>query len=484
MKINRDQSEQIKKYNRYSQEIISPYQYLSPNKEKIQKITITKVYQPKIERASFTAINTIRGLNGNTPSKSYMENIRYNQTPSIKEEPEVFTKITKKIVKVEQPIIQKYNEKRVVKTITNTSNNNIENHNNFNSKSTNLTYCYTNPGMKNSSSYNSIQKNFNKDNQNNINTNRTPSKSIVQSSFNFNKSNISLGNSKYANNIIINNINNTQINNTSMNNKTRYSQKIPSLPKKVFSTNNYATEDTKSQIRKVSPVSPSDYHRRTLSPDSADLRRRTIDRGDPVKNVQITHVIYSTHPYNFHITEKLSREFLDSEPLRISQTDRYNLKKSGKSSWTSSVKKNIMPKKINLKGRTTIYQHAQGIGMTNDKKENINPLFYNSQIMKLKPIIKEKQKEKVEYMSFRNDSGFNSTRATYNKKNNYNNFIRTVGKYARDYNTVNNNNKSEIMKEIKNKFDGGNRSQFRAQDPSISTNNVGKFYKTNKNIKK
>ena len=143
-----------------------------------------------------------------------------------------------------------------------------------------------------------------------------------------------------------------------------------------------------------------------------------------------------------------------------------------------------MPKKINLKGRTTIYQHAQGIGMTNDKKENINPLFYNSQIMKLKPIIKEKQKEKVEYMSFRNDSGFNSTRATYNKKNNYNNFIRTVGKYARDYNTVNNNNKSEIIKEIKNKFDGGNRSQFRAQDPSISTNNVGKFYKTNKNIKK
>ena len=52
-----------------------------------------------------------------------------------------------------------------------------------------------------------------------------------------------------------------------------------------------------------------------------------------------------------------------------------------------------MPKKINLKGRTTIYQHAQGIGMTNDKKKNINPLFYNSQIMKLKPIIKEKQKE-------------------------------------------------------------------------------------------
>ena len=49
-----------------------------------------------------------------------------------------------------------------------------------------------------------------------------------------------------------------------------------------------------------------------------------------------------------------------------------------------------MPKRINLKGRTTIYQHAQGIGMTNDKKENINPLFYNSQIMKLKPIIKEK----------------------------------------------------------------------------------------------
>ena len=37
--------------------------------------------------------------------------------------------------------------------------------------------------------------------------------------------------------------------------------------------------------------------------------------------------------------------------------------------------------------------------MTNDRKNNINPLFYNSEIKKLEPIVKEKQKEKVEYIN-------------------------------------------------------------------------------------
>lgn len=33
--------------------------------------------------------------------------------------------------------------------------------------------------------------------------------------------------------------------------------------------------------------------------------------------------------------------------------------------------------------------------MTNERKENINPMFYSSEIKKLDPIIKEKEKEKV-----------------------------------------------------------------------------------------
>ena len=46
--------------------------------------------------------------------------------------------------------------------------------------------------------------------------------------------------------------------------------------------------------------------------------------------------------------------------------------------------------------------------MTNDKKININPLF-NSEIQKLEPIKKEREKEKVEYIeNFRNNKKKNN----------------------------------------------------------------------------
>ena len=84
-----------------------------------------------------------------------------------------------------------------------------------------------------------------------------------------------------------------------------------------------------------------------------------------------------------------------------------------------------------MKGKTTIYQHARGIGMTNDRKNNVNPLFYNSEIKKLEPIVKEKQKEKVEYIN-----NFRSK----NKNVNNNNIINDI-KDNKDnkQNEINNN---------------------------------------------
>ena len=155
-----------------------------------------------------------------------------------------------------------------------------------------------------------------------------------------------------------------------------------------------------------------------------------------------------------------------------------------------------------MKGTTTVYQHARGIGMTNDKKENINPLYYSSKIRKLYPIVKKRQKEKVEYMSFRNESGFNSERATYNNNINFSNpsynFIKIYNdencknnslRNSMNYNRVINNsniennninNKSEISKENFSKIFMGTRSQFRKQGkPIINMNNERKLYNSN-----
>ena len=97
--------------------------------------------------------------------------------------------------------------------------------------------------------------------------------------------------------------------------------------------------------------------------------------------MQITHIIYSTKPLEFHIIEALNEDNLNSKPIEISQDKRNNLQKSGKIEVTCSCD-NINLKKSNpvdLVGKYTHYQHAQGIGMT-DKKENINPQFYSSEI--------------------------------------------------------------------------------------------------------
>lgn len=162
--------------------------------------------------------------------------------------------------------------------------------------------------------------------------------------------------------------------------------------------------------------------KRTNSTNLELIKRKTINRGVDIKNVQITHIICSSKPSNFHITEKLSTFNLRQQKAEIPKTNKEKKINPGRSSFNSSCKDN-MNKVQNLKGKTTIYQHARGIGMTNDRKNNINPLFYNSEIKKLEPIVKEKQKEKVEYINnFRSKTKNNNNNSNINdiKDNNYN----------------------------------------------------------------
>ena len=165
--------------------------------------------------------------------------------------------------------------------------------------------------------------------------------------------------------------------------------------KLLSSTNNYLTN--KFHLKKIDlPNLPGSQ--RPHSPDVNSIKRKTINRGDEIKNVQITHIICSNKnkDKSFHITEKLSTQNIKSTPLAITTQDREKLKKGGKSTYTSSCTEYRPIPTQNLKGKTTIYQHARGIGMTNDRRNN-NSQYYTSEIKKLEPIVMKK-KEKVEHV--------------------------------------------------------------------------------------
>ena len=207
----------------------------------------------------------------------------------------------------------------------------------------------------------------------------------------------------------------------------RGNQRNAQQPAKMGTSQSYAGNKYQPKRPEVS----KSYKPKAKSPEPGTLKRKTINRGNPIENVQITHIIYSSGPAEFNITEELNLDNLNTAPIQISKADRAKLQKSGKVSATCSCDgvEIAQPKKVNLKGSTTHYQHARGIGMTNDKKENINPQFYSSEIKKLEPIYKQKEKEKIENVqSFRSaGKSFNSpspnksatkTSTTYNRNQN------------------------------------------------------------------
>jgi hypothetical protein len=209
--------------------------------------------------------------------------------------------------------------------------------------------------------------------------------------------------------------------------------------------------------------------KRALSPEPESLKKKTINRGKPVENVQITHIIDSSKPTDFHITEKLNFENLNSGPIDISQTERKRLRKTGKVTSSSSCDKiDIKKQNYNLKGKTTIYQHARGIGMTNDKKE-LNPLFYSSGIKKLDPVQKKKEKEKIEHIETFRSSGKNlaSPNITTTKTTKT---TRTTNNYTRP-NYKPNRYRSVATNQSNNKEVGNNNNKGVTTTSTIRTTN-------------
>ena len=452
----------------YINNIISNISHLNLNKVIYKKIAPNKTYQTKLEPRTYNSNNPIKSQTMSNPSKSLIENNRYNTNSSIKEEPAVISNIPKNEVKREQSLYQTFYKNRAVKTIIATSNQkrSYYYYPNFNNN--------THTGMRHSISYSTNNPNISLNDIHNSSFSPSNHKILIHNY----STNPERGNSKYKYSNIklrVPNKNNT--------NSMRYSVQVPPLPKNLFISKNY-TKINPYNKSQTNPVSLT-YKRKAFSPGIVGFQRKTINRGNPVKNVQITHIINSKLPSAFNIKEKLSTEFLETEPLRLSQTERFNLKRSGKTSWTSSVQENIKPITANLKGRTTVYQHARGIGMTNDTSGKLNPLYYKCEIRKLFPYVKRKMKEKVEYMTFRNETGRNTTYISgtsklninnnnYNSNNNINNSYRNSTNYIRNYNNYNTNNnpnfnnKIEIIKETETKIEMGNRSQH-----MIGVNNRG-----------
>lgn len=352
-------------------DIISPDSQAEPNQVSYQKITTSQTNQPG---ASSTQIQENQSINNNLKDLDLIT----TTTTIIQKEPETTTKTVTNIVNSQQPVKEStyYAKKVTTTTTTSTRTNNAPSnqvnmikYSNTGSGGRSQNNNYSRPGTqttKTTTTTTTIQRGQYGQNNRNSNTNTT--------------SQVYRGNPR----------------NVQPSTKIGTSQS--------FSGNRYQPKR---------PANPS-YKPKALSPGPGSIKRKTINRGNPVENVQITHIIFSSKPIDFHINEYLNYDNLKSAPIRISQSDREKFKRKGKMSSTCSCDKIDIskPRKINLKGKTIIYQHARGIGMTNDKKENINPMFYSSDIKKLDPISKKKEKEKVEIIT-----NFRSKGKTFNLPN-------------------------------------------------------------------
>ena len=198
-------------------------------------------------------------------------------------------------------------------------------------------------------------------------------------------------------------------------------------------------------------ISTTKYNPRPVSSSDANIRRITIVRGEPIENIEITHIIYSIRPIEFHIREKLDLSNLSTPCIQITEEERNNLQKTGKvEARFSSNCDNMKPEPVNLKGKLTHYQHAQKIGMTDDKNPYINPKYYFSEIKNLNPIIFDKGEINTQSLTFRSDGkNINSTTRTISQPKTQTKPVstysttRTVNNYSQGKSNTNYNHHKE-----------------------------------------
>jgi hypothetical protein len=464
------------------------------------KISPTKEIEPN--RKSIKETQIIEQINNNgIPVVNIELNPLIEEQPTttnIYESPKV-VKITKTIATNSQPATETHVTRKVTTTTTRGSQSNYTPNtryiNNVNTSSNNAPNIPMNSAPRGQSR---IITTTTKTTTTNPTYARPSTKTtVISSNINTNASSASIRYANQNNNYKNNNNSNIKINNQGY---TKYQNQNSNQPSRIQNSQSYS--GNRNQPRRPE-VSSNYYKPKAMSPNPGSIKRKTINRGKPIENIQITHIIYSSRPLEFHITEELDLNNLEKDPIQITESQRNNLKKSGKVEATSSCDNiDIVKPEVNLDGKLTHYQHCQGIGMTDDISDKINPKYYSSEIKNLEPLVFNSGEPIIEILEFRSagknytttktttiikktevkpKTNYNNTRGTssitqtkvYNnnnknlKANNINSNNRGVGNSIKTTTTssnyranTGNDGSGKIVKETTTKVQMGRRSQF------------------------
>jgi hypothetical protein len=465
-------------------DMLSPTKEIEPNRKSIKETQIIE----QINNNGIPVVNIeLNPLIEEQPT-----------TTNIYESPKV-VKITKTIATNSQPATETHVTRKVTTTTTRGSQSNYTPNtryiNNVNTSSNNAPNIPMNSAPRGQSR---IITTTTKTTTTNPTYARPSTKTtVISSNINTNASSASNRYANQNNNYKNNNNSNIKINNQGY---TKYQNQNSNQPSRIQNSQSYS--GNRNQPRRPE-VSSNYYKPKAMSPNPGSIKRKTINRGKPIENIQITHIIYSSRPLEFHITEELDLNNLEKDPIQITESQRNNLKKSGKVEATSSCDNiDIVKPEVNLDGKLTHYQHCQGIGMTDDISDKINPKYYSSEIKNLEPLVFNSGEPIIEILEFRSagknytttktttiikktevkpKTNYNNTRGTssitqtkvYNnnnknlKANNINSNNRGVGNSIKTTTTssnyranTGNDGSGKIVKETTTKVQMGRRSQF------------------------
>ena len=223
-------------------------------------------------------------------------------------------------------------------------------------------------------------------------------------------------------------------------------------PNKDYNHRAISNISERKQIKNLSL--PKYLENEKIQSSSAEVRRKTITRGGHYNNIQVTHIYVSTKSnidkYNFHIMENLSTEELDKAPLDLKQIrSKIKQNKNAKSVYKSSCEGRVTSSSSKDKmQKTTIFQHAGGMGMTNLEANMINSNLYTSGLRQIPQKIKEKNPPVIQvidlFRSHQNNSNINRSINT-----NYINSDNISFKYNK--NNINNKSYNILHNQIMNK---------------------------------
>jgi len=226
---------------------------------------------------------------------------------------------------------------------------------------------------------------------------------------------------------------------------------------------------------------PKNNDKKPFTASSAEIKRKTIIRGGNYNNIQITHIYVTKKPnvknYNFHIFENLSRIELEKTPLDLTKI-RSKIKRNdkAKSTYKSSCDgRKIAPVSKDKIQKTTVYQHARGMGMTNLEPNKIKSNLYTSGIKKIPKLVKQKGKPIVQVIEvFRSQQNNINLRRDNNKSIKDKNNTST---YNKSYTNLPNTNQRT------NKSINSNTINLRKYEPNRTNNTYTSNINKNTNIK-